>query len=333
MNFANRYNNRIPWIDSIKVFAILCVVFGHAWFFADPKALNGYAVIGYQFQKDFIVSFNMPLFVFISGYCASKSIFNIGTIEDLNDYWIKIAKRIAIPSYCCGLIPFFVSSIIKKDIYSCLGGLIILVVIILVYYLSRLSCDSKYNKSISVRYKKIFIIISYAILIYSAVYSYFWFSSMLLQVMMIVSCIMYISNRFSSKRIVPVLFICIYPILLLNDRPLYTEEFLSYFVVGQLCYKLKLINRFVKRFDVVLFLGVVGLTLLLLLSNRDFYSLPLRIILNSEIFWFFLRQLCGMVWIFFFCLIFDMYVQKKSKITQLWGGVYFGNLYGTCNYA
>ena len=59
---------RIPYIDSIKGFAILLVVMGHT--FHDFKGLNMAFI-------DFIYAFHMPLFFIISGYLGYKKDYNV----------------------------------------------------------------------------------------------------------------------------------------------------------------------------------------------------------------------------------------------------------------
>lgn len=50
------YNNRLNWIDWAKAIAITFVVFGHI-----PEERS-------SFILNYIVTFHMPLFFFISGY-------------------------------------------------------------------------------------------------------------------------------------------------------------------------------------------------------------------------------------------------------------------------
>ena len=68
---ADCNKNRVAWIDSLKGFAIICVVVGHV-LLGYIKAntfveVNDYLTIA----KDFLYSFHMPLFFFISGYVFS----------------------------------------------------------------------------------------------------------------------------------------------------------------------------------------------------------------------------------------------------------------------
>lgn len=63
------YNNRLNWIDWAKAMAITFVVFGHI-----PEERG-------SFFLNYIVTFHMPLFFFISGYLTKKEDFNINTIK------------------------------------------------------------------------------------------------------------------------------------------------------------------------------------------------------------------------------------------------------------
>ena len=63
--------NRLEYLDFLKGLAILFVVMGHflAWTFP-PDIVRGQNAM---FVKEFIYSFHMPLFFFISGYLADRS--------------------------------------------------------------------------------------------------------------------------------------------------------------------------------------------------------------------------------------------------------------------
>lgn len=54
VNGHNSHSYRTPWIDYCKVFAIYCVILGHLGIT--------------EHLHDYISSFHMPLFFFISGY-------------------------------------------------------------------------------------------------------------------------------------------------------------------------------------------------------------------------------------------------------------------------
>ena len=61
-------NNRILWIDGLKYFAILLVVWGHVlprmgWYAGESE---------YSSMHGFIYSFHMPLFMTLSGFVSYK---------------------------------------------------------------------------------------------------------------------------------------------------------------------------------------------------------------------------------------------------------------------
>lgn len=82
--------SREAWLDNAKMFAIICVIYGHmALLFANgvPRCIQG-----------FIVAFNMPLFVILSGYTTLSSLLRIGNITALIEYAKKILLRMMIPA-------------------------------------------------------------------------------------------------------------------------------------------------------------------------------------------------------------------------------------------
>lgn len=72
MNNINS-NTRIAWIDNAKYFAMICVIIYHCGSFSDSIFLG-----------QLIESFNMPLFMFLSGYCSYKS---LNKLEGFNMFY------------------------------------------------------------------------------------------------------------------------------------------------------------------------------------------------------------------------------------------------------
>lgn len=84
-------DQRITYIDNLKGFAILMVVLGHSI----QKSSD---ILLYQPLFKLILSFHMPLFMAISGYCGFKTKF---------DFWhstTKRFKRLIIPYFVWGII-------------------------------------------------------------------------------------------------------------------------------------------------------------------------------------------------------------------------------------
>lgn len=85
-------NNRLLYIDQLKGIAIFLVVFGHSIQNNTVESRNASLF-------EWIYSFHMPLFMFISGYIAQKTT----KINSISDYFIFLKKRsISL------LIPYFI---------------------------------------------------------------------------------------------------------------------------------------------------------------------------------------------------------------------------------
>lgn len=87
-NNENRMNERLDYIDRMKGLAIFLVVLGHVYYMIYDKMDCVYS--------DIIGSFNMPLFMFLSGLVAASCI--------IGDGWsrVKLFKKIK-----ALLVPFF----------------------------------------------------------------------------------------------------------------------------------------------------------------------------------------------------------------------------------
>lgn len=96
--------NRISWIDNIKFLAMWCVIFGH---------FNGLIFThgrpGFAFINLLIVVFNMPLFVFMSGFSNYSSLNKVTNIISLLSYLIRQIERIALPCIIPSILVFFIN--------------------------------------------------------------------------------------------------------------------------------------------------------------------------------------------------------------------------------
>lgn len=99
-------NHRIPWIDNVKFLAIWCVIFGH---FNGQIFTHGRP--GFDIINLFIVIFNMPLFVFMSGYSNYKSLKKLDGLKSLWNYLVKTFERIILPC----IIPCIIVYLIRPD--------------------------------------------------------------------------------------------------------------------------------------------------------------------------------------------------------------------------
>lgn len=118
--------SRIVWMDNVRMFAMVCVMLGHTWRLIDcplPVWLG-----------DFILAFNMPLFVLISGFMAAKSLGKINNWSDFLWYMNKISKRIMIPAVMfCYSINFLISLIKCDIIHTIKFGTVVVCLLALCY--------------------------------------------------------------------------------------------------------------------------------------------------------------------------------------------------------
>ena len=84
----NNIESRIYWIDYCKVFAIFCVILGH-------MSINSYAL-------NYIFSFHMPLFFFISGYLYHYK-------GDFLPFFEKNVSTILLPYYYLNILVLAIS--------------------------------------------------------------------------------------------------------------------------------------------------------------------------------------------------------------------------------
>ena len=98
MENENTLNNisREAWIDNVKMVAMLFIILGHTWRIIHCPLPDWLGL--------FILSFNMALFVIMTGYTSVKAICRINDLLDLRDYFFKITKRIMLPSAVLGLL-------------------------------------------------------------------------------------------------------------------------------------------------------------------------------------------------------------------------------------
>ena len=82
--FEDEYKNRIKWIDILKGFAIVMVMYGHRVYNADYEALS--------IVRAEVYSFHVPLLFFLSGY-----VFNVSHYTSFRKFINKKIKSLIIP--------------------------------------------------------------------------------------------------------------------------------------------------------------------------------------------------------------------------------------------
>lgn len=103
----------IEWINQARGIGMFLVVFGHAMHDSFIRG-GGYSLIP-SLIIDFIYSFHMPLFFFISGFCSEK-ILRLDTIHDKLHYVSNRAKRLMIPYFFIGIIYIPLKVILSDEV-------------------------------------------------------------------------------------------------------------------------------------------------------------------------------------------------------------------------
>lgn len=89
-NNTVKNTSRLAWVDNVKMMAMLFVILGHTW-----RIIHCDAPV---WMSLFIGTFNMPLFIMMTGYTSVRSIDKIDSLLKLKDYCFKITKRVLVPS-------------------------------------------------------------------------------------------------------------------------------------------------------------------------------------------------------------------------------------------
>lgn len=84
--------SRLSWIDNAKAIAIIAVIWMHVGNLIPAE----YDIL----PKGLIISFNMHLFVFLSGLCAYNGMTRLTSWTNVWDYIKKLCFRIGIPNLC-----------------------------------------------------------------------------------------------------------------------------------------------------------------------------------------------------------------------------------------
>lgn len=120
MTNIKQFASREPWIDNVKMFAIICVVVSHCFHYFSVEPYEACPI------RPFFNAFNMHLFALISGYNAYRSMSKIDSLKNLISYVDKLSLRIALPCVAYSLISHIVTNVFIKHSYT--GSLLWIVV-------------------------------------------------------------------------------------------------------------------------------------------------------------------------------------------------------------
>lgn len=256
---------REAWIDNVKMVAMLFVMLGHTWRIVHCPLPDWLSL--------FILSFNMPLFVILTGYSSIRSIDKIERAAALRDYVFKITTRIMLPSAVSSmvltvviiLLRFLMTGEMHLKRFLYLSSLIMLISFYIISFIARKGEIGRI----------FFNLLCYLSIPYGLYFSSFWFLSMIWCVCLSVAAASYIFKKFNIgnflKTVIgwssPLEYLLLYFISfviswILDVVYIKTSDFVHFFLIGYAMAKFSMIS-FVYRFPkncfwvfVFLFLGL-----------------------------------------------------------------------------
>lgn len=105
-------SNRISWIDDAKMFAMLCVVLSHC--------LDQYMSADTSYKDvvhEFIIAFNMQMFMALAGYTSFKSLTAITSWSKYWHYVLKNAIHLLLPCISFGIVTAIINQKVSSIFY------------------------------------------------------------------------------------------------------------------------------------------------------------------------------------------------------------------------
>lgn len=219
---------RYPWLDNVKMFAMICVIAGHV------GGLFANGIPGRLFGM--IVAFNMPLFVLLSGYSALKGLLRIESLEPLLDYLDKILYRICVPTVCFSAL----NQAIQGMLFARKLWFVFAIVCFGYWIFERHYLHVLRSKALTLLIRSLTIAFLF---ISSSWLREFWFLSTLIEIQFLAAMMFWISHYIKNDGIRLALLsilIWIVPYFIFGS---WTFEMSAYFSIGLLCYKFDILER------------------------------------------------------------------------------------------
>ena len=85
---------RLPWIDNMKMVAMMAIILGHSYSY-----LHGTKIEGATLVQNVLISFAIPMFMFVAGITSYSGATRCETLQDLIVYIEKITLRLGVPNF------------------------------------------------------------------------------------------------------------------------------------------------------------------------------------------------------------------------------------------
>lgn len=308
--------NRIPWVDNVKMVAILFVILGHTWRIIHCPLPEWLSL--------FILSFNMALFVIMTGYMSVKAIDKISCYKDLWSYFLKITKRILVPS------AFFSTSmaIITALFNFLLTGELLLIPLLQKLFVVVVYCVAFYVRN-DKKGRYMFLAMCILSIPIAIKTSSFWFFSMIWCVCISVAIASYLLFKFNSytdiikiawKRCLFLYILSFSLSLIIGVIYVKTSDFVHFFIIGYVIARFNLI-RILEKPLIYVFAGVIGLVSMWILgdNNMNFWDYHfIEFLGNGTLYFYYLRIITSML-ISLFLIAITMRLSKDYSWFSFWG--------------
>lgn len=295
----NKLSKRIPWIDNIRVFAMLMVILGHS--LTSPNASS---------IVRWIIAFNMPLFVIISGYCAYHNMSKQSTWKDLPAFIEKTTKHILFPALMGTMALSLIHQVEDKQWLKLIFYLIANILGIIIF----IKKDD--NKVFDCAFKAI---LSFSIVIAFSKSPY-WFLTMTWTVLVVFKLITIFVHKTYLVAILAFGIAIAYSYVAKNAY--FISEFFIYFFVGMMLrkYSDKKIN--INQYFILTLCLLIGIETYSFCGNQvDFYKISLTdLLFSSNWYYWILRQIGAICWSLMFIILFKGTATKYSSFSFI-GGV------------
>lgn len=304
----NINTKREAWIDAVRIFAMLSVVFGHS--------IGASGVVGRDGLVLWMVAWNMPLFIMLSGYTLVNRLKKTDTLKSVGLSAIQLGKRMIVPAVVIGNIMNCVGCVGKKE-WLMLGLLLLSIIVILFLY-------KKYRQSNQELYINIATIISVGL---ELTRTHFWFLAMLFLSMVILISIQWLTKRLEwSNTARNFIFISL---IVIGGGYLDKYEMgdmALYLLFGVMIVELNKKGIDILKNQWLLFvLPIIGSALSLYIGNLIyFYDYPEKVLFhNGQWYIYLLRLCCGACWSIWFMALMIRIVKRYNTICY-WGTLTIG---------
>lgn len=289
---------RIAWIDNVRVFAILMVILGHS--LISPNATP---------IVRWIIAFNMPLFVIISGYCAYHTLSVPATWKEFPAYLEKTTKHILFPALM-GTMAVSLVNQVEKGLWLRLVLYFIANILAITIFIKK---DD--NKIAAYAFK--------AMLVFSVFVSFlkspYWFLTMTWTVLVVYRILTMLLKDKILLISFPAFGVALTYSYFANNSH-FISEFFLYFIVGLMMRKYSDVK--VNYYVVLTLCLLIGIETYTFCENKiNFYKISMTdLLFSTNWYYWILRQIGAICWSSVLIMIFRSASSRYSAFSSLGGG-------------